>query len=100
MTPIPPAAAYTPSQLAARDVLVMIATMFMLIPWVFVVHVSADDPIPERRIVMTADAIYVAEYVCRKNDGILHITPQSQKNTVTFQCRDGAKFTDTVMRLR
>lgn len=96
---MPPAAAYTPAQLTLRDTRTAIVTLFTAMIWGYVAHVSADTPEPTR-IVMTADAIRVAQYVCRRNDGIRTIEPQDTPHTVTFNCRDGAKFTDTVVRLR
>lgn len=95
---MPPAAAYTPAQLTLRDTRTAIVTLFTAMIWGYVAHVSADTPEPTR-IVMTADAIRVAQYVCRKNDGVKNIEPLPEPHTVVFHCRDGARFTETV-RLR
>lgn len=97
MTEISAPHVFTSRQLARRDGYVAAAVIAAIASLSIAWHSlpSNAEVIP----VITGDAVRVAQFVCRKNSGIANIEPQ-QNQMVTFNCNDGAKFTDTVLNLK
>lgn len=91
-------------QLRRRDNLVAALTVAAIASWSAAWFALPQQDDAEVIPVITGDAVRVARFVCRKNDGIVHISPHStlphEPPEVTFHCRDGAQFTDTVLNLK
>lgn len=100
MTDIDQLHVLTRRQLEYRDWYTVAVTLAAVASIGYVFHVvTPENKIADTQAVVTGDALKIAAYICRRNDGVRMIEPDVD-GRIRFRCRDGAEFLDVVVSLR